>query len=168
MKRDPVASGTFTGREVENTRAKGLNTLFVVGEVPLPLVMELVERDNIPHIYFCANQSYETIGPHKLLSMVRDAIDTTDCLVSIDFPAAHLDNVRKVFGHYFNSPRLIPIISLQLPHAKTLNPNTVIKLDDDVRGVTNSGVWVTPVFNLMKLDSFTSWEEYKNDSTLQQ
>ena len=59
---DRVSPDFFTGVEVENSPAKGMRTLFVVGVQPVEKILEIAIRANIKHIYLGANMSLHGVG----------------------------------------------------------------------------------------------------------
>ncbi len=48
----------FIGTEVENTKAKGLRTLFVAGLQATSKILKYAEENEIEHIYLGANHTF--------------------------------------------------------------------------------------------------------------
>ncbi len=163
MKRDPNKSGYFVGTEVENTNYKGHLTLFVVGKPPAALKIHEVAtkaapRDVITHIYLAANQSWAS-ATVKEWSEAAGALRDMGYLVSLDIPYAYYPQYlqyTKLLGH----TQLV--ISVPLPEIERVN--AVVKVDDDVRAVTNPGVWVYR----MNQEGFTPWADYQGDTQLKE
>ena len=61
----------FIGTEVENTQAKGLRTLFVVGLMPSNKILNLAEENEVQHIYLGANHSFTPTFGWKYISVKK-------------------------------------------------------------------------------------------------
>ncbi len=161
MKRDPTKSGYFVGTEVENTNYRGYLTLFVVGKPPsAQKIHEVAETaagvTAITHIYLAANQSWASCSV-KEWATAAGALRDMGYLVSLDIPYGYYPQYleyTKLLGH----TQLV--ISVPLPEIQRMN--AVVKIDDDVRSITNPGVWV----HKMTQEGFTPWAAYQGDSSL--
>ena len=52
----------FIGKEVEQTKTKGMQTLFVVGLQRHNVILKYAEKNKCKHIYFGANHSFKTLA----------------------------------------------------------------------------------------------------------
>lgn len=167
----------FTGVEVENSPAKGMPTLFVVGIQPLEAIMSYVINSqsyndkslHIRHIYIGANMSL-----HNVANDDHDAWRQWDKMIELLVDDPHIDYVTvdiesgQVEGFLESlaaeSNKVIPMISVKLPYTKLLNYNTTIKIDDKGFNQTNPGVWCHSLHDLMDRKTFTPWNAYKGDN----
>jgi hypothetical protein len=164
----------FVGTEVERTPAFGKKTLFVVGVQPIKdidyQITELGEwldkSKHIEHIFFGANHSFH---PKNALEWQRwEAMITpfleSGILCTLDIPITHVEEFNDNGFCEFNN--FIPQIRVSVPFTKLWNYNTMLKIDDKDFNATNPGVWCHSLHSLMSRETFTSWDDYKEDSTL--
>ena len=180
MKRDyanatvkQVQAEFFTGIEVENSPAKGMETLFVVGLQDEQSILDAIEgtwngltQGDIRHIYFGANQSFNPVTGDDWRTW-EDMIDIWldhGYWVTLDLDVKQIENLLE--GGLTEQRRFIPMISIKLPYIKLLNYNTTIKIDDKGFDATNPGVWCHRLDKLMDIDSFTSWDKYTEDKLI--
>jgi hypothetical protein len=169
MSIDRVSPDFFTGVEVENSPAKGMRTLFVVGVQPVEKILEIAAKENIRHIYVGANMSLHGVefDDHDTWlswdNMVYELLDST----IIDYITVDVES-NQVEGFLENrmseDHRVIPMISVKLPYTKLLNYNTTIKIDDKGFDQTNPGVWCHSLHKLMDRETFTPWSAYVGDN----
>ena len=156
----------FIGNEVENTPAYGLKTLFVVGVQHIDDILAIVNANNIEHIFFGANHSFnpneyddweawETLITHFL---------KLGYLCSLDIPMSAVPEFNE--GELNSYDNFIPQIRVPIPYLKQWNYNTTIKIDDSGFQKTNPGVWSHQLSDLTTRDRFTSWREYANDTII--
>jgi hypothetical protein len=160
----------FTGYEVEHTICHGMFTLFVVGTPPLEeiLMMATCGSDKVTHIYFGTSQSF---NPKSISQEEYKAWDEViigclkkDFWVTLDFGVEHIEGVLE--SAYNEYPRFVPMISVKLPYINQLNYNATLKLDDRTWGATNPGVWTHQLHDLMSKDKYTHWDQYTQDTNL--
>lgn len=162
----------FTGIEVERTPAFGKQTLFVVGVQP---VNEIAHHfrfgrnpNGIEHIFFGANHSFHPDPDNHLEwqrweSMITYFLDK-GYMCSLDIPIKCVEGFNDTsLCEYRN---FIPQIRVSIPYTKLWNYNTMLKIDDIDFDATNPGVWCHSLHSLMNRETFTSWDEYKDDSKL--
>jgi hypothetical protein len=170
MRRDPTERKMFLGNEVENTIAKGAKTLFVAGAyLPQEMVVQAMSH-RVDQIYLAANQSYRCRSAKLWMHSIKGLLETWSpdgaAYVAIDVPA----NEFAEFDYYLSTQaidhaRMIVQLSVHVPRAQSLSCNTYLKIDDDIRDVSNPGVWTWPINKLVDVTNpnFTSWEAYKED-----
>lgn len=176
---DRVAPDFFTGIEVENSPAKDMPTLFVVGIQPVEKILGIVGDRNalldtskhIHHIYLGANMSLQSVADddHYVWRQVDDMINGLLDNLSIEYITIDIDvNQIKGFLESMASEnnRIIPMISVKLPYTRLLNYNTTVKIDDIGFNKTNPGVWCVPLGNLTKRKYYTTWSAYKGDNAI--
>ena len=172
-----VAPDFFTGVEVENSPAKGMRTLFVVGIQPVDTIVNFVlesqsyEDTNkyIRHVYFGANMSLHHLGnnDHEGWKQWDNMIEEVLASMAVDY--ATVDMTSDQVEGFLESPisediRVIPMVSVKLPYTKLLNYNTTIKIDDKGFNQTNPGVWCHSLHDLMDRKTFTPWSAYVGDN----
>lgn len=154
----------FLGTEVERTPAYGMRTLFVV-DVQNVEEIEQHLSDDIDHIFFGANHSFDPVGSdwEKWEVMITHFLHK-GVLCTLDIPVALAEEfLESVLIEHNN---FIPQIRIPLPYIKLWNYNTMIKLDDKDFAATNPGVWCHRLHDLMSRNTFTDWQNYKGDKTL--
>ena len=160
----------FTGYEVEHTICYGMKTLFVVGTPPVAEILEKAEANDCPHIYFGTSQSFNptamTQEEYKPWDDVIVECLKNDYWVSLDFGVEHIEGVIE--SGYSEYARFVPMISVKLPYISLLNYNATLKLDDITWGKTNPGVWTHHLQTLMGKDKFTHWDQYTQDTSIDQ
>lgn len=164
-----VAPDFFTGVEVENSPAKGMRTLFVVGLQPVDTIIANVLNSKSQHVYIGANMSLHNLANDDHDSwrewdrMIEGVLESGKVdYVTVDFTAAQVEGFLESLASEDN--RVIPMISVKLPYTKLLNYNTTIKIDDKDFNATNPGVWCHSLHDLMDRDTFTPWHAYVGDN----
>ena len=153
----------FYGTEVEQTPAFGKRTLFVVGVQSINRIAEHVI--GCDHIYFGANMSFPRRPTYHEYRPWHDMIEyflERDYWCTLDMDVDSMDEFHE--GNLCEYRRFIPMISVKLPYINLLNYNAVLKIDDRDFESTNPGVWCHRVHKLTNPESFTDWDQYKNDS----
>jgi hypothetical protein len=164
----------FVGTEVERTPAFGKRTLFVVGIQPLTEIVRLLAENNsytdntkhIEHIFFGANHSFhpaDRLEWQRWESMIEPFL-CDGYLCSLDIPVTHVEEFND--GSLCEYNNFIPQIRVSIPYTKLWNYNTMLKIDDKDFNATNPGVWCHSLHGLMSRRTFTSWDDYKGDSTV--
>jgi hypothetical protein len=173
MKRD-YASGEhndiifFTGVEIEKTPAYGKFTLFVTG-VHTPEEVHWAfdnHPDGIEHIFFGANHSFNPDGydEWKAWENMIEHFLKLGVWCSLDIPLNAVEEFNEGGLNDYNN--FIPQIRVPIPYIKLWNYNTMIKIDDKNFNATNPGVWTHSLHKLKNRESFTSWDQYKNDKVI--
>jgi hypothetical protein len=166
---DRVSQDFFIGTEVENSPAKDMLTLFVVGIQPTANILEIAVRNNIRHIYLGANMSLHGVAnddhntwrewDRMMETLLEDSyID----YITVDLEASQLEGFLE--SRMSEENRVIPMISVKLPYTRLLNYNTTIKIDDKGFNQTNPGVWCHSLHDLMDRKTFTPWSAYQGDN----
>ena len=171
MNRD-YTSGTadnvvfFVGNEVEHTPAFGMKTLFVTGVQPVEAIEGVLANNNVTHIFFGANHSFNPQGydEHKQWEdMIMYFLDKT-YLCSLDIPINQVEEFHE--SGYCERDNFIPQIRVPIPYIRLWNYNTMLKIDDRDFKATNPGVWSHSLHTLMDRSKFTDWAQYNNDEIL--
>jgi hypothetical protein len=164
-----IAPDFFTGVEVENSPAKGMNTLFVVGIQPVDKILEIAIHNNIKHIYLGANMSLHGVANDDHYTWRQwdglvDQLLEDEYLsyITVDVTADQVEGFLE--SSMSDNNRIIPMISVKLPYTKLLNYNTTIKIDDKGFNQTNPGVWCHSLHDLMDKKTFTPWNAYVGDN----
>jgi hypothetical protein len=164
-----VAPDFFTGTEVENSPAKGMRTLFVVGIQPVDTIIANVLNSKSQHVYIGANMSLHNLanddhdGWREWDRMIEGVLDSGAVdYVTVDFTSSQVDGFLESRASEDN--RVIPMISVKLPYTRLLNYNTTIKIDDKDFNATNPGVWCHSLHDLMNRETFTPWHAYVGDN----
>ena len=168
MNRD-YTSGTaddvvfFIGNEVEHTPAYGMKTLFVTGVQPVEAIEGVLTNNNIEHIFFGANHSFNPAdyAEHKQWEEMIHFFLDKEYLCSLDIPMNQVEEFHE--SGYCEYNNFIPQIRVPIPYIKLWNYNTMLKIDDKDFKATNSGVWSHSLHTLMDRSKFTDWAQYKND-----
>lgn len=163
----------FLGKEVERTIAHGMNTLFVVGVHDPETIKEqmdraLVEGFKVEHIYFGANMSFEpaTIDELKKWEDMIVYFLKHEMLCTLDFHVKYYEECLDTIGLLNEYDTFISMISVKLPYVRLNNMHTCIKIDDRGFRSTNEGVWVHKLYSMFTKESFTYWNQYKQDKIL--
>ena len=154
----------FIGTEVENTKAHGLRTLFVVGLQPTSKILKHAEENKVEHIYLGANHSFVPNLDWNY-NTVNKCI-TAGYLVSLNYPINYHNNLIKELNNLYKNENFIPQISLHFPELEHENPNLNIKIDDIDFEATNNGVWCFNLSDVCTDDNKTTWDKYKSDKIL--
>lgn len=147
------------GPEVEHTPVFGSKTLFVNGIRSVSQMIEFAETNHCKHICLGAFNSFQK---NKKWGDIISELLASDIHVSIHYPAdAHdfiLENLDlQIWGH----PHFIPVIVVKLPQVLALSKNLMLKIDDDRNGV-NTGVWTSPMREVLDSNRFATWSDYDN------
>lgn len=176
MKRQ-YASGTttnvtiFVGVEVEKTPAYKMKTLFVVGLHDHTDLVQYVASadDHVEHIYFGANQSFNSeISDSDLLkwsNMITPWLES-GIWCTLDFDVTLVEKVMATSLCKYRN--FIPQISVKLPKLQDLGYNATLKIDDTGFAESNPGVWCHQLNELLVRDKFTSWDQYGTDLIIKQ
>lgn len=151
----------FVGKELENSKMKGSQTLFVVGDEPVSEIISNASSHDILHIYMCANKSFTPGMMGYYFDTVAKLIKEK-YFVTFDFPCYYFAMVQNVFKDYLTSEYFIPMVNVELPNLESM-PNLAIRLDDIDFNKTNSGVWVLNRDTFNNSQCYTSWSEYSTD-----
>lgn len=154
----------FIGVEVENTPAKDMLTLFVVGVQPAKDLIDICESKDIKHIYLGANHSFcpETTEDWHEWDKLIENLTEHGLLVTIDFDIKYA--TAMLDSCYDANHLVIPMISVKLPYIEQFGYNACVKLDDKDFDATNPGVWVHSLHELKSKETFTPWHKYTNDT----
>ena len=171
MNRD-YTSGTadnvvfFIGNEVEHTPAFGMKTLFVTGVQPIEAIEGALANNNVKHIFFGANHSFNPQGydEHKQWEEMIFHFLKNEYLCSLDIPMSQIEEFHE--SGYCEYDNFIPQIRVPIPYIRLWNYNTMLKIDDRDFKSTNPGVWSHSLHTLMDRSKFTDWAQYKNDEIL--
>ena len=152
----------FTGTEVERTPAFGRRTLFVVGVQPVDAVAAKLEGVD-QHIFFGANHSFnpQTSVEWREWEVMITHFLARGYLCTLDIPISAVEQFNDGPLCEFNN--FIPQIRVSVPYTKLWNYNTMLKIDDKDFDATNPGVWCHSLHSLMSRETFTSWDDYKED-----
>jgi hypothetical protein len=158
----------FIGTEVEHSPALGMRTLFVVGIQDPTEIVAMAQKNNCPHIYFGANQSFPNPAVNSgewthWENMIGVCLmHGAWCTLDVDVSAAE----GLLEGTLIDHDHFIPMISVKLPYAKLYNYNTTIKIDDKDFQATNPGVWCHSLHELKNRAVFTDWSKYSQDEVI--
>lgn len=158
----------FFGKEVERTPAFGKETLFVVGVQSIEDIAHHFEMNprGVEHIFFGANHSFHPVDRlewQRWESMIEPFLEK-GYLCSLDIPITHVEEFND--GPLCEHRNFIPQIRVSIPYTKLWNYNTMLKIDDKDFDATNPGVWCHSLHSLMSRETFTSWDDYQEDSPL--
>ncbi len=159
----------FTGVEIEQTPAYGMQTLFVVGIQDCKNIINLANAKNCNHIYFGANQSFPLIKPDDARVwkqwefMIQTCLDA-DFWCTLDLDVSCVEGLLE--GPLVENRRFIPQLSIKIPYLTQLGYNATIKIDDKDFDATNPGVWCHRLRDLTTTDSFTDWDQYAKDEII--
>lgn len=159
----------FTGIEVENTKAKGLRTLFVVGIQDPKEVVSKARQQNAVHVYLGANHSYckDWVRMRNgFYDMVKVCVDK-GLIVSLNFWAHELTQVKNDIKELWTHENFIPQLSISIPNINTENTYLNIKIDDNsIQQQTNKGVWCFDLYDVIKDEYVTTWNQFANDKPI--
>jgi hypothetical protein len=85
-------------------------------------------------------------------------------LCTLDIPISVVEEFND--GSLCDFRNFIPQIRVSVPYTKLWNYNTMLKIDDKDFDATNPGVWCHSLHSLMSRETFTSWDDYKEDQPL--
>jgi hypothetical protein len=158
----------FLGEEIEHTPAYMLPTLFVVGIADSKQILNLADLYDCEHIYFGANQSFALselpYGTDKenqaWIEMVTNVLESNH-YVTLDYDLKYHEWVLE--SGFAERSNFIAQISVKIPYIEQLGYNACVKFDDKDFNVSNPGVWVHRVHDLMDTKKFTPWHLYEQD-----
>lgn len=155
----------FTGVEVEQTPAYGLNTLFIIGLQSSGAIW--TRYPNTTHLFFGANHSFNVNTQEEFDAWEKLIIEflDLDVLCSLDIPLNSVPFVANSKLNGYNN--FIPQIRIPIPHVQNWNYNTMVKIDDSGFNKTNPGVWTHSLHDLKDRTKFTNWSAYKDDSLVE-
>jgi hypothetical protein len=156
----------FIGNEIEKTPAYGLKTLFVTGVQPIEAIEGVLANQDIKHIFFGANHSFNPSGyeEHKQWEdMIMYFLDKS-VWCSLDIPLNQVEEFND--GGLNENDMFIPQIRVPIPYIKLWNYNTMLKIDDKDFNATNPGVWCHSLHTLKDRSKFTDWSQYNNDEII--
>ena len=158
------SEGDFmVGREIENTPAKNMQTLFLPQLYPLQFIQN-IKPQHCTHLYFGANKCFPaeiTDKDFKKWEITISMFLKKGYWCTLDFQPQHWNMV--INSRLTQFPRFIPLVALELPNIQQAGYNACVKLDDtDIEG-KNGGVWVHEIHALRSRESFTRWDQYKGD-----
>jgi hypothetical protein len=164
----------FVGTEVEHTPAFGRRTLFVVGVQPIQDIQDWLDdyhsyedrSYHIEHVFFGANHSFDPKTPEEWRaweSIITPFLEM-GYLCTLDIPISAVEHFND--GSLCEYRNFIPQIRVSVPYTRLWNYNTMLKIDDKDFDATNPGVWCHSLHSLMSRETFTSWDDYKGDTTL--
>ena len=156
----------FVGDEIEHTPAYRMKTLFVVGRQSIETIKHVLKDQDIRHIFFGANHSFNPQGydEHESWETMITYFLEQGYWCSLDIPMNQVEEFND--GGLNDYDRFIPQIRVPIPYIKLWNYNTMIKIDDRDFRATNPGVWTHSLHNLKDRECFTDWDCYKNDKVL--
>ena len=156
----------FVGNEVEHTPAYGMKTLFVTGVQPVVAIIGALANQDITHIFFGANHSFnpKDFHEHKEWEEMIFHFLNQDYLCSLDIPMSQVEEFHE--SGYCEHDNFIPQIRVPIPYIKLWNYNTMLKIDDRDFKATNPGVWSHSLHSLLDRKNFTDWSKYKNDEII--
>ena len=150
------------GNELENTKNKGLKTLFVTNVDDLDLVEKLFKETKVKQMYFefthGVNQQKNT---KQVINKFKKALDRflpTGIKIALDTPAYFAEEFAD-YGKYKN---LVLNILVQLPELDKHNNNTVIKLGDNFKNGKNKGIYVANISAIKNKKNMTPKSKYNN------
>jgi hypothetical protein len=157
----------FTGVEIEHTPAYGMNTLFVTSLQTIDAIeLLLATNNNIKHIFFGANHSFNPTTPSEWDSWEEMIVYflENEYWCSLDIPMSAVEEFND--GRLNEFDNFIPQIRVPVPYIKLWNYNTMLKIDDKDFKATNPGVWSHSLHSLTNRENFTPWSKYKDDKIL--
>ena len=167
---DPADVQFYVGISQEHTLAKGLNTLYVIGEPDIEEIVRVLTQyagvDEIKHISFGAEQSFKvtTYEAMEEWTPVIQHFLTLDYWCTLDLDLSLVNFVHETDLVSWNN--FIPMLSVKMPYIADLGYNAVVKIDDVNFNQTNNGIWCHQVHDLMSYASYTNWTAYEDDTVV--
>ena len=152
----------FIGKEVEQTKTKGMKTLFVVGLQRHNVISKYAEKNKCKHIYFGANHSFKTLAGDEVQSIYNQLKYFLNKGYWVTFdtsPTPRFEDIHKLLSN----KKFTIVYGLRMDNVKKMKGNIVIKIDDADFKATNPGVWCWTVNDMIDKKHFTHWEEYGKD-----
>jgi hypothetical protein len=153
----------FVGYEVEHTICYQKRTLFVVGVQPIEEILTHALYHKCDHIYFGTSQSFNPTDYKPWDEMILGILKK-DFWVTLDFDVKYVEGVHE--SGYCEFTKFVPMISVKLPYINQFNYNATLKLDDTTWGKSNPGVWCHNLTELLKLEKYTNWDQYNQDTPI--
>jgi len=160
----------FIGYEVEKTPAFEMKTLFVVGLQDPDKLQKIATENNLRHVYFGANMSFDPDGMSDWTTweawekMIKPLLEA-GYWCTLDLDAKDVEGLLESFLAEYR--RFIPMISVKVPMVQFLGYNATIKIDDSGFDKSNPGVWCHQLNTLTTRQAFTSWDEYTKDESVE-
>lgn len=154
----------FTGLEIEHTLAYGKKTLFLASNgFDTEQVLALATLHDCEAVYYGANRTFQyNIGTHVF--QMRKLLDN-GYYVTIDYPYADHEEVKKRFALIWNEPRFIPFCSIIFKDSDD-DRQLHFKIDDVTFKHSNPGVWTMSMKDYKDKAGFTDWDQYAKDEII--
>jgi hypothetical protein len=154
----------FTGLEIEHTLAYGKQTLFLAtNSLSTDEILELAVLNNCEAIYYGANRTFQyNIETH--LFQMKKLLDN-GYYVTIDYPYADHEKIKKRFALIWNEPKFIPFCSIIFKDSVD-DKQLHFKIDDVTFQYSNPGVWTMSMKDFKDKAGFTGWDQYKKDEII--
>lgn len=163
----------FVNRELEQTPAYGMQTLFVIGVQSIEDILKYARKYEVQNVYFGTGTTFhpDTDVKFKLYNDLDEAlvpwINMIEAVLeegyfaTLDFDFKYINMVNQYdFSVHKN---FIPMISLKAMAWDEMNYNTTIKLDDVDFDHSAMGVWCHRLPELLQDQKLTRWHEYAGD-----
>lgn len=159
----------FVGKEIEKTNAFGLHTLFLD---PSHLsndhmIVLIAETPDIEHVYLNAN--HYKIEDDMVYARYNDVLVFCESNPKIKAVTIEVQDISKIerFQPVMDRFQKIQLnLSVKIPSVSKYARRISLKIDDVDFKASNAGVWCWPVASMLTSNSFTSWDEYKNDKVI--
>ena len=154
----------FTGLEIEHTLAYGKKTLFLTTNgFDTDQVLELATLHDCEAIYYGANRTFQyNIGTHVF--QMKKLLDH-GYYITIDYPYADHEEVKKRFALIWNEPKFIPFCSIIFKDSDD-DRQLHFKIDDVTFRHSNPGVWTMSMKKFKDKSGFTDWDQYSKDEII--
>ena len=154
----------FTGLEIEHTLAYGKQTLFLASNgFDTDQVLALATLHDCEAVYYGANRTFQyNIGTH-VFQMKK--ILEHGYYVTIDYPYADHEEVKKRFALIWNEPKFIPFCSIIFKDSDN-DRQLHFKIDDVTFRHSNPGVWTMSMQDFKNKSGFTDWDQYSKDEII--
>jgi hypothetical protein len=157
--------GVFSGLEIEHTPAYGLQTLFLArNDLVFDQIMDLIKQSEAEAVYFGANRKFMPNHATQITQMIK--LLDKGYWVTIDYPHAIHDEVKKNFSLVWTHEKFIPFCSVIFPNSEE-DTALCFKIDDVDFNKTNPGVWAMSMKDFKAKAGFTKWEQYKQDEPIE-
>jgi hypothetical protein len=154
----------FTGLEIEHTLAYGKQTLFLASnEFSTDQVLELVTLHDCEAVYYGANRTFQYNIESHVFQMKK--LLEHGYYVTIDYPYADHEEVKKRFALIWNEPRFIPFCSIIFRDSDD-DKQLHFKIDDVTFRHSNPGVWTMSMKDFKDKSGFTDWDQYSKDEII--
>lgn len=158
----------FTGYEVEHTVCYGMFTLFVVGTPDVNEILAEARKHDVKQIYFGTSQSFnpETFEDWSAWDECIKGCLNAGYWVTLDFDVSYANHEWFHDNGWCENDKFVPMISVKLPYVKLFNYNATLKIDDKTWGYSNPGVWTHHLQKLMTKENYTYWDQYTEDTVI--